>query len=124
MEEMMIYMCGLIGVELGVTLVLEAPVIWFGLAKHASNKMRFMVNFVLINAITNITLNTCIMCSFMLGPIVYIGIILAELMIPLIEAKMYQYTTKEFSWKKLVIVCYIANAVSFLLGTGLIWLVR
>ena len=123
-KTMLMYMVGLIGIALVITLVLEAPVIWLRLGKDAKDKKKFMLNFVLINAITNITLNTCVLLGFMLGPILYIGIIAAELVIPLIEAKMYQYTTKEFTWKELVVACYIANAVSFFIGSGLIWLVR
>jgi len=123
-KTMLMYMFGLIGIALVITLVLEAPVIWLRLGKDAKDKKKFMLNFVLINAITNITLNTCVLLGFMLGPILYIGIIAAELVIPLIEAKMYQYTTKEFTWKELVVACYIANAVSFFIGSGLIWLVR
>lgn len=107
-----------------LTLLLEAPVIWLGLGMHmhAEDKGKLVVNFLLINGITNITLNTCILAFgfFLSGPIGWGIVLLAELIIPIIEAKMYHYTTKEFSMKRLLVVCYLANVVSFLLGSWLL----
>lgn len=108
-----------------LTLLLEAPIIWLGLGVHmpAEEKGKLIVNFLLINAITNITLNTCILALgfFLSGPIGWGMVLLAELIIPVIEAWMYSYTTKEFSMKRLLVVCYLANAVSFLLGSWLLF---
>lgn len=124
MEYVLIPFMVMIIKALFLTLLLEAPVIWLGLGihTHAKERGKLVVNFLLINSITNIILNTCILAFgfFFGGPIGWGIVLLAELIIPLIEAKMYHYTTKEFSVKRLLVVCYLANAVSFLLGSWLL----
>ncbi len=123
-EEMILVFLGYLLIATLITLVLEAPVIWFCLGRYAENTKKLMGNFILINGITNLTLNTAI---FMLG-LLYVDwieqfVIIAELVIPIIEAGMFYFTTKEFSLKKLIVICYIANAISFLLGSWLISIV-
>ncbi|MBQ8624634.1 MAG: hypothetical protein IJ419_00480 [Agathobacter sp.] len=130
MEYLWFYMFENLAKALLLTLVLEAPVIWLGLGTRISegNKRKLIVNFVLINAITNIAFNT-LLYAFSLFILTLSGIILVyvivilELIIPFIEAKMYRYTTNEFSMKRLLVTCYIANIVSFLLGSWImsIW---
>lgn len=130
MEYLWFYMFENLAKALLLTLVLEAPVIWLGLGTCISegNKRKLIVNFILINAITNIAFNT-LLYAFSLFILTLSGIILVyvivilELIIPFIEAKMYRYTTNEFSMKRLLVTCYIANIVSFLLGSWImsIW---
>ncbi len=100
-----------------LTLILEFPIIWISFGRRTKNKMRLFGNFVLINAITNLCLNAGIVFDtyYSVG-FGSSGILIAELIIPAIEAVMFRYATKEISWKRLLITCYIANAVSFLVG--------
>ncbi len=120
----MVSYVGNIGIALMGTFLLEAPVVGYGLVRNVSDKRKLWMNFAIINAITNITINTFVMLGNWAGIWLAPGIIIAELVIPLVEAKMYQYTTDELSWKRLVVTCYIANAISFLLGSFMVSFVR
>ena len=101
---------------------LEAAVIWFGMGilVPKGRRGKFISNFVLINAITNLSLNFLkLLMSLFLGTYIVWGIVIVlELMIPVIEAKMYRYTTSAFSLKRAIVTCYIANLFSFFVGSG------
>lgn len=98
-----------------LTILIEAVVILPLFRKYSDSFKRLCINFILINAITNLTLNLCIFC-FSLNTVV---IVMMELMIPLIEAFMYKVGHVEAGEKRLIGVCYLANAISFTLG--LLW---
>lgn len=110
-----------LAVALFLTIILEFPVIWFGMMRFAENQKKIFGNFLLINGITNLTLNVGILLILMIhGRSFWVETYIVELIIPMMEAIMFAFTTKEFSWKRLLITCYIANAVSFLLGGWLL----
>ena len=92
-----------------LTCVIELPIIYCSFKKEQCPKL--VSNIILINLITNLTLN---ILNIFIGSISFV--IGAELLIPAIEAVMYQYCYHNIKIGKLLIVCYIANAISFGLG--------
>lgn len=93
-----------------LTCIIEAPIVYFYLPKQI--RANLILNIVLINLITNLTLNTCSLIFYSWG-----FVIVAELIIPIIEAYMYRYCYPQINIKKLLFICYLANAASF--GFGL-----
>ena len=96
-----------------ITLLIESVIVLPLFHKHCNSFSKLVINFILINAITNLTLNTLIV----------IGIASAnwlELIIPLIEAALFSYTGIKRSRKAIILICYIANFFSWAIGLPLI----
>ena len=77
------------------------------------------LNTILINAITNLTLNISIVILSILqatNGIINGFTICAELMIPVVEYFMFQYCYPNLNKKKLLITSVILNATTFILG--------
>lgn len=95
----------------GLTCIIETLIISIIFKKEKLQNL--ILNIVLINLITNLTLN--ILNIIIQSPNFVIG---AEIIIPAIEAVMYQYCYPKIKISKWLTICYIANAVSF--GIGLL----
>lgn len=98
-----------------LTILIEAVVILPLFRKYSDSFKRLCINFILVNAITNLTLNLFIL-FFSLNVVM---ILVMELLIPLIEAFMYKVGHVKATWKRLTVVCYLSNVLSFTLG--LLW---
>ena len=97
-----------------LTCLLETPIVWGFLRKDKCKDL--MLNCVLINLITNLTLNSTVYLLVYAGIRPEVFILIAELIIPVIEAYMYRYCYSHISIKKFLLMAYIANAVSFFIG--------
>lgn len=98
-----------------LTILIEAVVILPLFRKYSDSFKGLCINFILVNAITNLTLNLIIL-FFSLNVVM---ILVMELLIPLIEAFMYKVGHVKATWKRLTVVCYLSNVLSFTLG--LLW---
>ncbi len=92
-----------------LTCATEAPVVYLSLKKDRPKDL--ISNIILINLITNLSLN---LLNFIIRSVIFV--LAAELLIPIIEAFMYRYCYPKIPMAKLLIVTYIANAVSLGLG--------
>ena len=92
-----------------LTCIIELPIIYFCFRKERLSNL--ISNIVLINLITNLTLNVA---NILIQSNMFVYS--AEIIIPAIEAAMYQYCYHKISITKWLIVCYMANAISFGLG--------
>lgn len=94
-----------------VTLIIESLIIFPCFRSHCDNLRKLAINFLLINAITNLSLNILVgifgVSTFAL---------LLELIIPLVEARMFRYAGVTGKRRFIVIICYIANLLSFAIG--------
>lgn len=95
-----------------LTLIVECFVILPLFSRHCNNRNKLVYNFILINAITNLSLNSLILAGMD-------KIILAELIIPLIEAALFIYVGVKRSKLSIILICYVANLLSFGLGSVL-----
>lgn len=74
------------------------------------------LNVILINLITNLTLNLLILL-FVACNIYHVWfVIIAELIIPIIEYFMFRYYYSQINQKKLFLLCWIANIASVTIG--------
>lgn len=78
---------------------------------------KFFLNIILINAITNLTLN-CIYFALILleQKNINIFIIFFEILIPLIECCMFKFCYNDIDIKKNLLIFYIVNIISFTVG--------
>lgn len=96
-----------------LTLIIESFIILPLFFRHCNSVPKLVINFILINAITNLAVNTLIVFFTTMG----INLIFfLELVIPVIEAIMFSYSGVKRSFKSLTLICYIANILSFTLG--------
>lgn len=96
-----------------LTILIEAVIIIPAFYKHSLNKRQLVFNVILVNAITNITLNLIV---YMAGSLRLYVIVAGELVIPVIEGLMYKAGTLKLSDKRIIGICYLANIVSFSVG--------
>ncbi len=97
-----------------LTCILEAPIVYLFLSRNKCQDI--LLNIVLINVITNVTLNMVLsILRFHQVPTTLFTLI-AEWIIPIIEAWMYKYCYKHIPIGKLLLLCYIANLFSYLTG--------
>jgi len=87
------------------------------------SKKKLITNIILINIITNIILNLMLTAIDLLvaETAMFHGMrlaitILAELLIPLAEAIMYEMGELQMERKRVIAICYLANALSFGIG--------
>lgn len=107
---------------IGLTLVIEYPIIYgMGITKNG----RYIVA---VNALTNVVLNSGTLLIYAISfvrsnePGIFIWILLMEFaVIPISEALLY-IKVSEASKKKVVLVTYIANILSFLIGLVIVGL--
>ena len=97
-----------------LTCLLETPIVWGFLRNDKCKDL--ILNCVLINLITNLTLNSSTYLLVYAGIQTTVFVWIAELIIPVIEAYMYRYCYSNISIKKLLLMAYIANAVSYITG--------
>lgn len=97
-----------------LTCILEAPIVYLFLSRNKCQNI--LLNIILINVITNVTLNMVLsILRFYQVPTTLFTLI-AEGIIPIIEAWMYKYCYKPIPVGKLLILCYMANLFSYLTG--------
>lgn len=94
------------------TLVIESFIILPLFRSHCVNFSKLILNFILINAITNISLNTILIISRGRFDITLLG----ELFIPLIEAQLFKIAGVTRNRKSTIIICYFANFLSYVVG--------
>lgn len=107
---------------IGLTLAIEYPIIYCtGITRNG----RYIVA---VNALTNVVFNTGTLLFYVISfvrsnePGIFIWILLMELaVIPISEALLYMKVSKA-SKKKVVLVTYIANIMSFLIGLVIVGL--
>ena len=92
-----------------LTCIAEAPIIYLALRKNKPKKLFLCI--ILINLTTNLSLN---IANLFFQSFAFI--ILAELVIPIMEAYMYRLFYPKISAANLLSITYIANAFS--LGIG------
>lgn len=96
---------------LSITIIIESFIILPRFRTHYDNLGKLVLNFLLINCITNLSLNTLVLIFgihyFTLG---------LELIIPIIEAYMFKYAGVTQNRKSILITCFIANLLSFIIG--------
>jgi len=86
------------------------------------SKKKLITNIILINIITNIILNLMlaaveILAAGRMNQGVRLGmIIIGELLIPLVEAYMYEMGEVQLARKHVIAICYLANILSFGIG--------
>ena len=97
-----------------VTNLIEMPVIFVVFKRYSDNHKRLVINIILINIITNMSLNSILVTGFLENTPRYIFVAVMELLIPLWEALMYYKTLNGIGKAKLIVTCYIANILSFL----------
>lgn len=97
-----------------LTCILEAPIVYLFLSRNKCQDI--LLNIVLINVITNVTLNMVLsILRFYQAPTTAFTFI-AEGIIPIVEAWMYKYCYRHIPIGKLLLLCYIANLFSYLTG--------
>lgn len=97
-----------------LTCILEAPIVYLFLSRNKCQDI--LLNIVLINVITNVTLNMVLsILRFYQVPTTLFTLI-AEGVIPIIEAWMYKYCYRHIPIGKLLFLCYIANLFSYWTG--------
>lgn len=102
---------------LAMTIILEGMIILPSFRSHCKSFNKLLINFVLINCITNLSLNTLLL---FVGKQHTTILIILELCIPLIEAYLFRFVGTTRNKKFTIIICYIANAFSFIIGTNLL----
>ncbi len=101
------------GVAVVLTILIESLIIIPAFYKYSVSKRQLILNVILINAITNITLNSVL---YMSGSLWWYSVIAGELVIPAIEGLMYKAGALRLGTKRVIGICYIANIVSFFMG--------
>lgn len=96
---------------LGATILMESIIILPCFRSHCESFGKLTINFVLINCITNLSLNI-IVHIFGIGHY----ILILELLIPIIEAYMFRYAGVTRSGKAIFATCFAANLLSFIVG--------
>lgn len=100
-----------------LTIILEVPFVYFTLGKMVGDKKKLVVNSVLINIITNVSLSMCsIIANMMRASIEILILIPLEMLIVIIEACMYRYATKEVTLKIAMVISFFANLFSCVVG--------
>lgn len=97
------------------TLVIEAIFILPFFRSHCENFPKLVINFILINAITNLSINSLLILTKGAS----MGLLL-DLFVPLIEAYMFKFGGVTRSNKSTVIICYISNIFSYIAGLYII----
>ena len=98
-----------------LTIILEMPIVLIGFKKIKCDKQYKLIVFILINLITNLTLNSINLLIYLLVAV----IIITEFIIVLIEAFTYK---KAFmiKFKDAFVVSLLANLFSGLIGSILL----
>lgn len=96
-----------------LTCLIETPLICQLFSKYKLKSLIF--NTILINCITNLTLNLFVI-AFHNITWICIFICIAELLIPIIEWQMFLYCYNELPLKKVLFISYFVNACSFIIG--------
>ncbi len=119
---------GVVGImfsALLLTILIETPIILIGFRKEKhfiGGIGKLILNSVLINAITNVTMNALISligpyALFILGSGFIIFLLVLEALVVCVERKMFNYVFDDaVSGGKVTRVVLLANAVSFLIG--------
>ena len=103
-----------------LTILLESLIVIPKFLPSSPDRKKLIINIILINIITNVALN------LILSPMekARMAVMIAgELLIPFIEAVLYEMGGLQMERKSVVAVCYLANAWSFGVGVvgGMIW---
>ena len=83
-----------------LTCLIESPIVYLYLHKQA--KKDLILNIILINLITNLILNVT---NMLISSVIFV--LIAEAVIPVIEAYMYRYCYPSINIKKLLFICYL-----------------
>ena len=126
MTSLMMRLLGAVILTIGIESLVLTPIF----LPYASNRRKLILNVILINVITNITLNLILVVvdfrileTKMLHRMRWFLILLGELLIPLLEAFLYEQGDLQIGRKRVIETCYLANALSFGVGAvgGMIW---
>ena len=105
-----------------LTIGIESLILIPKFLPYSPSKKKLIINAVLINVITNIILNLMlaaveILAAGRMNQGVRLGmIIIGELVIPLVEAYMYEMGEVQLTRKHVIAICYLANILSFGIG--------
>lgn len=100
------------------TLFVESIFIFPYFRSHCKSFPKLLINFLLINCITHLTLFSY--------PIISEGenwriLIFLLILFPLIEAFLYKYAGVNRNMKSIIQICYIANVLSYILVLYILW---
>ena len=101
-------------------LIMESFIIFPLFRHHCNSTSKLVINFILINAITNLSL-IALFLLLMTTDMAELPFLLM-LSVPLIEASMFSYSGVKKSLKSIILTCYIANILSFVIGLILVYL--
>ena len=101
-----------------LTIGIESLILIPKFLPYSPSKKKLIINVVLINVITNIILNLMLAVAEILvaGSLRLSMIIIGELLIPLVEAYMYEMGEVQLARKHVIAICYLANILSFGIG--------
>lgn len=100
-------------IAMAATVILEVPVVFAGFKRYRPKNI--IVNAVLVNLITNMTLN--LLRNFGIATST-LGLLVAETVVIIVEIGMYYYCTREAKvpMKRILLTTVAANAFSFSAG--------
>lgn len=98
-------------IALITTIIIESFIILPCFRSHYDNFRKLVINFILINCITNLSLNILVLIFN-----INLFTLALELIIPVAEAYMFEYAGVNRRRSTIVTICFIANILSFIIG--------
>jgi len=95
-----------------LTIIIEFPIVWFLMNKQYRDK-RLAITIILMNTITNLSLNTCI--EYLHAVDYYNLVTIGEILVVISEAFVLRYIY-DLGWKRCLMISLVANIASFVIG--------